>query len=59
MPAQDRLRFEDHDDLIETLAGTRFRTLEFVRQRSQYHSLRIGYAWRGLHLALQNTHLLA
>jgi hypothetical protein len=58
MPAQHGLRFEDHDHLIETLAGACFRLFEFVGYRRQHHSFWIGYPWRGLGLALQDAYLL-
>jgi hypothetical protein len=52
MPAKHGLRFEDHEHLIETLAGAGFRWFEFVGYRRQHHSFRIGYPWRGLRFAL-------
>jgi hypothetical protein len=59
MPAQHGLRFEDHDHLIETLAGACFRLFEFVGYRRQHHSFWIGYPRRCLRLALQDAYLLS
>jgi hypothetical protein len=59
MPAQHRLRFEDHHHLIETLTSSCIRSLVFIHQRCQHYSLWISYPRGCRHLALQDPYLLA